>query len=743
MWFAGLIVGAIIGAIGDGAGAFLGAIVGAIVGGMVSSQRSAGDDERLKAIEAAMRELGERVGRIEQGAQRTATAEPEQIVVAVPESQLRAPDTGAPAATVPASGQEQMHASRREAAEAAAPVDTQSAFPEPSDKRQPEAPGRPETPGRTQLIGAAIGGLLGLIGGFIGFAAGALVGWVIALIVIANQGKNTESRPEPRREDESARGPSATPNGSEESTRAPTAPEHPGPVAPSGAYESPAVPYVAPAEPAPETGPSWLQRLVSGNIVAKIGVVILFFGIGFLLKYAYDHALLPVPLRLAGVAVFGFGMLIGGWRLREARRLYGLILQGGGIGVLYLDVFFALRVYGLLDVTAGFAAFMTLGVMATLLAVRQDAKVLAVLGLTGAFLAPVLAGSKTDNHVLLFSYYTLLNGFILTISWFKAWRNLNLVGFIFTFVVGLLWGARNYRPELFASVEPFVLIFFAMYLVIPILFAHRQPPELKGLVDGTLVFGTPLATAFMQAGLVKGMPYGLAWSAGCAAALYALLAGATIRRDGMRVLGETYVALSVVFLTFAIFFAFDAYPTFALWTLEGAAVVWVGLRQRRLLARLFGLGLQLAGAFYFLVKYPDYRLADPWFNDFVLGCVIIAAAGFIIARLMHRYHATLDRNIEPSDGLIAAWAGLWWTMAGVHSLYYAYPSPDFPVALLVFFAASFAMVELVGARWQWAALRQLSHAHVVALFLVAALFLLPVPGVPAPSRERRLLGMAA
>ena len=53
----------------------------------------------------------------------------------------------------------------------------------------------------------------------------------------------------------------------------------------------------------------------------------------------------------------------------------------------------------------------------------------------------------------------------------------------------------------------------------------------------------------------------------------------------------------------AIFFALDAYPTFALWTRWGAAIVWVGLRQRRLLARLFGIALQFAGAWLFLFHY--------------------------------------------------------------------------------------------------------------------------------------------
>jgi len=473
----------------------------------------------------------------------------------------------------------------------------------------------------------------------------------------------------------------------------------------------------APSAPFLASSPSWWQRLFSGNIVAKVGAIVLFFGTCFLLKFAYDHTFVPVPLRLIGVAMIGIAMVFGGWRLLGRRRLYGLILQGAGIGVLYIDVFFALRVFSLIHPTAGFPIFMALGIVATMLAVRQDAKVLAVLGLVGAFLAPVLAGSREGNHVLLFSYYTLLNGFILAISWFKAWRDLNLVGFIFTFIVGVFWGAHNYRPELFPTVEPFVLIFFAMYLVIPILFATRQPPELKGLVDGTLVFGTPLSTAFMQAGLVRDLPYGLAWSAGFAAALYAVLAVSVLRRPAMRLLGQTYIALATVFATMAVFFALDAYPTFALWTLEGGAIVWVGLRQRHLLARLFGIALQFAGAWLFLFHYAEYSRANPWLNDFVLGCGLITAAGAITAWLMHKHREVLIEGGERAAAVILVWACGWWFAGGLHALHDGLPRADFHSAALIFAAVTFALTETVGGWANWPTLRRLAFAHLPAIVL--------------------------
>lgn len=488
-------------------------------------------------------------------------------------------------------------------------------------------------------------------------------------------------------------------------------------------------------EPAPiaadtVTAPSLFSRLVSGNIVAKVGVVILFFGVGFLLKFAYDYGLLPPEVRLISVAIAAVLLFRFGWTILETRRLYGLILQGGASGLAYIDIFFALKTYGFIGPVFGFGLFVALCVATTVLAVRQDAKPLAVFGLMGAFLAPILASTGSGNHVLLFSYYTLLSLFILGVSWFKSWRELNLTGWAFTFPIGLFWGWSHYRPELFATVEPFVLIFFGIYLIIPILFATRQPPELKGFVDGTLVFGTPAATAFMQSGLVEGMEYGLAWSAAGASLLYGILALLIFRRENMRLLGETYCALSVGLGTLAIFFAFGAYTTFALWSIEGTAILWVGLRQGTTLARLFGLLVQIAGALYFFIDYGRYDRSSPLFNDAVLGCAIITGASTFSAALLRQYADRISENERVLGNAMLVWGALWWSLGGLDAIHHGVSHLTQAAVAILFFSATFAATERVGAGSGWTMLRGLSAIH--PLVLACAAFAQFTTGVAHP-----------
>src|SRR6185436_8543586 len=106
----------------------------------------------------------------------------------------------------------------------------------------------------------------------------------------------------------------------------------------------------------------------------------------------------------------------------------------------------------------------------------------------------------------------------------------------------------------------------------------------KSRVDGTLVFGAPLIAFGLQTTLVRDIEYGAAFSALTVSALYVLLAKALYspQRENIRLLVEAFIALGVVFATLAIPLALDGRWTSATWALEGAAILWIGLRQSRL-----------------------------------------------------------------------------------------------------------------------------------------------------------------
>ncbi|MFM0286791.1 DUF2339 domain-containing protein [Paraburkholderia megapolitana] len=472
-------------------------------------------------------------------------------------------------------------------------------------------------------------------------------------------------------------------------------PVAPTPALPSAETYKPAVakPVTAPAEPSKPPKPpqppqppvprepDFVERLfkagrdwlVGGNTVVRVGMIVLFFGLAFLLKYAADNNMLPIEFRLAGVALAATALLAVGWRVGDRRGAYGLVLQGGGVGVLYLTVFAATKLYHLLPAGAAFPLMVAICGLSAFLAVRQDARVLAFMGSAGGFLAPILLASGGGSHVLLFGYYALLNAGIFAIAWFKAWRPLNLLGFVFTFSIGTAWGVTAYHPGLFASTEPFLILFFLMYVGIALLYAVHRELALKHYVDGTLVFGTPVVVMGLQAALLRDVEFGLAWSAVGFAAFYLVVAAWLMRRrDRLELLFEAMLALAVIFATLAIPLAFSGPTTSAAWAIEGAAIVWLGVRQRRLAPFGFGMAMQIAAAGAFVtglaIDTPAHGL--PVLNSAYLATLLIALGGLFTGWWLHgRDEARAWHDWMPQIGLAAAaWGLAWWIGGGANEI---------------------------------------------------------------------------
>ncbi|PID46035.1 MAG: hypothetical protein CSB47_05840 [Proteobacteria bacterium] len=435
--------------------------------------------------------------------------------------------------------------------------------------------------------------------------------------------------------------------------------------------ESTSVTHIPPTDDRPkdnllETIKTKVQEyFMGGNLFVRIGIIVLFFGVSFLLKYVSDQGLLPIEYRLIGVAIGAVALLGSGWRLRHKNTAYALLLQGAGIGILYLDIFAAFGMYKLIAPTLAFILLFVVSMLSAALAVLQDSKSLAVLGFSGGFLAPVLASSGSGNHVYLFSYYVVLNIAIVVTAWFKAWRPLNLLGFAFTFVIGTAWGVLRYDDTKFATTEPFLIIFFLLYVLIAVLFALRQPPKLRGYVDGTLLFGVPLAASALQYSLVKDFEYGVSISSFVMGLFYTAMSWVVWKRKGddLKLLSEAFLALGVIFASMAIPFALAPTQTAAAWALEGAGLLWLGSRQARLSVRAFGLLLQFGAGLIFLARFNGTTELKPFINSHFISSMMLAAAGIISAGILFKAFNGRQRWEQGMSPAMLAW-GLVWLFGG-------------------------------------------------------------------------------
>lgn len=409
----------------------------------------------------------------------------------------------------------------------------------------------------------------------------------------------------------------------------------------------------------------WFKTyLAGGNPMVRIGVIVLFFGMAFLAKYAIEQGLISIQLRLGFIALLGLALSVVGWRLRTREGEYGLILQGGGIAMLYLVIFAAAKLYALFPLVGAFGMMLSVVMGASFLAVKQDALPLVLFATVGGFAVPILTSDGGGSHILLFSYYALLNTGIVLIAWFKSWRLLNLAGFLFTFFVATLWGVLEYRAEFLTTTEPFLVLFFIFYLSVSVLFSFKQPFKLKGYVDSTLVFGLPLISFAWQRALFTDNDMAMALSAAALSLLYLILYKALRKREQMQLLSHSFLALSVLFFTLIIPYAFDAFAVSVLWSVEGAAILWVGLRQDRPYTRSAALAVQAIALAQYLLQLPLESVRYPFANTLYLSSVLIALPLIFSAWLYEHFNENIGSHEKGLSAFLLSTGTLFWLFIG-------------------------------------------------------------------------------
>lgn len=446
---------------------------------------------------------------------------------------------------------------------------------------------------------------------------------------------------------------------------------------PQAAREQPLEPEIPATAPPPKSltpktpdpvsnAVQWLKDFFTqGNPIVRAGMVVMFFGLSFLAKYAAGQGFFPIEFRLAIIALVSVALVAIGWKTRNRAGGYGLVLQGGGVAALYLTLFAAAKMFGLMPLGAALAIMILVVMLGAALALLQNAQVLAIMATAGGFLAPILTSDGSGNHVGLFSYYLVLNLGVLTIAWFKTWRMLNWIGFVFTFVITSIWGVLQYQPYFYASTQPFLLAFFALYLIVSVLFSLKQPPQLTGLVDASLVFGLPVVAFGLQTALLKHTQYGLAISALVLATIYTALAKWLWGRfrQTHAALIESFIALAVCFATLTIPLALGAKWTSASWALEATGLLWIGMRQSRRLPRAAGYLLHMAAACSLLVTGEPRAGAIPLVSGDFLSLAILSLTAMTIAYLLHCYKNVVSATEKSLELLISLVAWGWWLFA--------------------------------------------------------------------------------
>ena len=387
----------------------------------------------------------------------------------------------------------------------------------------------------------------------------------------------------------------------------------------------------APAAPTASAAPALdLEQRIGARWATWVGIVALLFAVSFFLKWSFDSDLLTPRTRVSLGAVVGVILLLAGLGLHRRRDVPYLSegLAGLGLGVLYLSLWAAHVLYGLLGPTAAFGGMLAVTLLGAAVAVASSRQITAALAVLGGLLTPLLLRVERPDERNLLVYLLVLDFLVLAIARFRSWPALNRLAWAGSAL--LLLPMFRYQPESVNPLTRLVLLsgLFLLFVAVPLL---RERAEYRriGEVDFLLVVGNAAGyfwVVYVTLGawhpLAVG-PYALALAViyRAAATDYA----ARVPDDQATVV--LHEGLAWTFLTIAIPLALDGRWVTLAWAVQGVMLLWAAARLTTPVAVWGGLAALLFAAVrvVFLDRYWYPDVMPVWNLTYLVHLLVVAA----------------------------------------------------------------------------------------------------------------------
>lgn len=394
-----------------------------------------------------------------------------------------------------------------------------------------------------------------------------------------------------------------------------------------------------------------MESAIGTRWIGRIGVLAILIGVAFFLKYSFDNKLIGETGRVMLGIFWGAAFIGAGEYLQKKRSmaLYGQMLSGGGLAVLYLALYAAFALYHLIPAslaTVGMLAVTTTGIT---LSVRYSAYSLAAIALLGGFLTPVMLSTGQNRPLSLFSYVLLLDMGTLLLLRFRQWPSLAAASLFGTVMLYTGWHAEYFADDQRLLAIGIIAVFFIFYNVY-LLLSRCCFRNDESKVDQIVIFGS--AVFFFLAFFAQ-QHWESTWPvkvftvvlAGCEIGLAELVRR---RVPQARLTTAAYAAVSVIMTVIATFVALEQRWILPALAAEMVALGWIGLRLNfpALLRGAYLLGLVVVFRFFdAVVLYLEpFERFVPVFNGRFLVCAGAVAGFYLLVFLLSRCRDKLGPN---------------------------------------------------------------------------------------------------
>jgi uncharacterized membrane protein len=245
----------------------------------------------------------------------------------------------------------------------------------------------------------------------------------------------------------------------------PPAPPRP-PREPEAAPPTVAVPAAVIAERiVPPPRDHALESRIGSRWLLYVGVIAIVVGVSYFEKLAIENHWVNETWRTIQGGVAGVLFVLGGLRIaKQGYRLYGQILAGTGVALMYVSTYAAFNFYHLLSYPVAFGLMLAITALSAWLADSQRSQGLALVAVSGGFATPFLLPTGRDAEVALFTYDALLVAATMLLARRRDWIGLNGVSYVFAALTFLSWAAQFYAPSTYLTTQVFLSVFCALFL---------------------------------------------------------------------------------------------------------------------------------------------------------------------------------------------------------------------------------------------------------------------------------------
>jgi len=330
-----------------------------------------------------------------------------------------------------------------------------------------------------------------------------------------------------------------------------------------------------------------IEKFIGESIINKIGIVVLVFGLGFLVKYAIDKNWINEIGRVAIGVLSASALLALAHKLRKEYKSFSSVLIGGGLALLYFTIAFAFHtegypLYG--QQTTAFVILVLITIFAVFLAITYDRIEIAIFAMLGGFLSPFLISNGTGNYIVLFSYLSVLNIGMLVLSYYKKWRAVNFLAFGLTMLIFFSWLTNEILDTNYAHFKGAIFFatgFYMIFFLMNIIYNLKNKISLKSLDISILLANTFLYFSFVMVMLtyVNGGAYKGLFSVllGLFNFVFAYYFNRNKKADKKLVF--LLIGLVFTFITLAIPLQLDGNYITLFWSIESVLLLWLSQKS--------------------------------------------------------------------------------------------------------------------------------------------------------------------